>query len=407
VSGDPEPRDPESRAPAPRDPAPRVFRGEPLLDILAYLERALAAGASELALCVLDPDLARGSYAGERIEHAGALHVHRPLRVWLDVAERLGLRLLTPRAGDDGLITVRFERLVRADRDPRASGPRASEPRADPRADPRASDPRANDPRVEPANEPRANEPRANDPRDAPRDDPRDATRGGVNSAASPRKRGRAGPLSIERYGQASSFARIAKLEDPGFVLDLADALARARLGERPRVLDLGVNTGDELTLVLRAYPDADITGIDHSASALATARARFPAARFVEADLGALAALGLGAFDLVISLSTLQSPGVDDRALLRQVVQHHLTPRGAIILGLPNSRYVDGEVSYGARMKNFRQPELGLLIKDVAFYRKYLQQHDRQVFVTGKYYLLVTGVAAGAPETATPDDHD
>ena len=30
--------------------------------------------------------------------------------------------------------------------------------------------------------------------------------------------------------------------------------------------------------------------------------------------------------------------------------------------------------------MKNFREPELGLLVKDVAFYRKYLQQHDRQV---------------------------
>jgi trans-aconitate methyltransferase len=159
-------------------------------------------------------------------------------------------------------------------------------------------------------------------------------------------------------------------------------------------VLDLGVNTGDELVVIQQVVPSIELVGVDHSGSALAVARSRFPAFRFVEADLGALAALGLGVFDLVVSLNTLQSPGVDDRALLRQVVQHHLAPAGAVILGLPNARYVDGELVYGARMKNFRQPELGLLVKDVAFYRKYLQQHGRQVFVTGKHYVLVTGIA-------------
>ena len=69
------------------------------------------------------------------------------------------------------------------------------------------------------------------------------------------------------------------------------------------------------------------------------------------------------------------------------------LAPAGAIILGIPNCRYVDGELAHGARMRNFAQPELGLVIKDIAFYRKYLQQHHRQVFVTGKHYLFVTGI--------------
>jgi SAM-dependent methyltransferase len=252
--------------------------------------------------------------------------------VWVDLAERLGLRLRTPRVDPDadGLIVLRFERLAAR-------------------------------------------------------------TRLAATAAAT------------ERYGADSAFARIHKLEDPGFVLDLAEAIARARLGPRPRVLDLGVNTGDELEVVVRAAPTADVVGIDHSASAIAAAQARFPAFRFLAADLGALATLGLGAFDLVISLATLQSPGVDDRAVLRQVVQHHLAPGGAVILGLPNVRYVDGETAYGARMKNFRQPELGLLVKDVAFYRKYLQQHERQVFVTGKHYVLVTGVAARAPAGEEP----
>ena len=43
--------------------------------------------------------------------------------------------------------------------------------------------------------------------------------------------------------------------------------------------------------------------------------------------------------------------------------------------------------------MKNFSQPELSLVIKEIAFYRRYLQQHRFQVFVTGKSYLLVTAV--------------
>ena len=80
---------------------------------------------------------------------------------------------------------------------------------------------------------------------------------------------------------------------------------------------------------------------------------------------------------------------------LVRRIVQDHLAPAGAVIIGVPNCRYVDGEVEYGARLKNFRQPELGLVIKDIAFYRKYLQQHDRQVFVTGKHYLFITAVAS------------
>jgi hypothetical protein len=300
---------------------PPVFRGEPLLAILAHVDAELAAGATAIVFQVLDPDLGRGRYAGEVIEHAGAPHVHRPWRVWLDLAERRELRLCTPRAAD-GLVALRFEPL-------------------------------------------------------------------------DGRRRWDAAPTApVDRYGPASGYARITKLEEPGFVLDLRDALARCRLGPAPRVLDLGVNRGDELALIVDAAPGCRVVGVDHSAGALAVARARYPAFTFVEADLGALAGAALGRFDLVLSLNTLQSPAVDDRALLRAVVQDHLAPDGAVILGLPNARYLDGELSYGARMKNFRQPELGLLIKDVAFYRKYLQQHGRQVFVTGKHTVLVTGVA-------------
>jgi 2-polyprenyl-3-methyl-5-hydroxy-6-metoxy-1,4-benzoquinol methylase len=297
-----------------------------MLDILAHVRAAVAAGSPIVELDVLDPDAAPGRYAGEHVTVGGQTYVHRPYRVWLDLAERLALRFLTPRPGVPPLVTVRFAPLDGSAR-PGAGG------------DPEPGE---------------------------------------------------------ERYGVGSAFQRIAKPEDPGFVLDLADALARCTLAPGARVLELGVNRGDVLGLVRAVAPElaeANLVGVDHSESAIAVARDRFPRARFHIADLHALPALGFGRFDLVISMSTLHSPDIDDREVLRRVVQDHLAPRGSVIFGFPNCRYLDGEVEYGTRMKNFRQPELGLLIKDVAFYRKYLQQHHRQVFVTGKHEVLVTGV--------------
>lgn len=309
-----------------------------LLDILAYVEAERAQGAAEIVLDVLDPDLGRGRYAGETVEVDGIAYIHRPFRVWVDLAERLGLRLRTPRALTPPLVRLIFEPLDTSAR-----------LRAD-----------------------------ADDP--------------------------------TERYGTASAFARISKLEDPGFVIDLTEAVERAALAPGARVLDLGINTGDELALLHARVPvlrEATVVGIDHSASAIARARERFAGQRveLYASDLDALPALGLGRFDLVLSIGTLQSPGIDDRELLRRIVQDHLAPRGAVIVGFPNCRYVDGEVEYGTRMKNFRQPELGLLVKDVAFYRKYLQQHRRQVFVTGKHYVLVTGVAVGTDDAVSTTD--
>jgi SAM-dependent methyltransferase len=285
----------------------QVFREEPLGAIVRWIETA-----PDIAFVVLDPDRGRGSYAGELVDG----HVYRPWRVWIDLAERMGLRMLTPRPAEPPLVELRFERLGA---------------------------------RWRPAGE------------------------------------------GSERYGIGSGFERINKFEDPGFVIDLAEALARVALPAGGRVLDLGCNTGDVLAMIPGG---ARLVGVDHSASAIAQARTRIPHATLIEADVAALPPLGR--FDLVISIGLLQSGALDDRALVRQVVQDLLAPAGAVIFGWPNCRYVDGEVEYGARMKNFTEPELGLMIKDIAFYRKYLQQHHRQVFVTGKNYLLVTGVNQG-----------
>jgi trans-aconitate methyltransferase len=306
---------------------------ESLLEVIASIRERLASGAESVTLEILDPDHARGRHAGEVVEIDGERYVHRPWRVWIELADRLGLRMATPKLLTPPRCELRFERL-----------------------------------------------------RSSP---------------------GAAGSEDIrERYGTASEFARIRKAEEPSFVLDLADALTRVDPAADARILSLGVNAGDELGLMLELQPSlrarASFVGVDHSPSAIARARERFPDPRhrFIEADINTLASLELGRFDLVLALDVLQSPGVDDRELIRRIVQCQLGPRGALILGLPNCRYRDGELIHGARMKNFTQPELSLVIADVAYYRRYLHQHRRKVFVTGTHELLITAVAERGPIT-------
>jgi len=210
-----------------------------------------------------------------------------------------------------------------------------------------------------------------------------------LNPAATLLARDTRGP---GKYAPNSDFGRVSKLEDPDFLIDFDDALERCTLPERPRVLSLGVNRGDELVPVLERHPDALCTGIDHDPEALEAARERLgDRHRFIDADLNTLPELPR--HDLVVCIDTLQSPGVDDRALLRHLVQCLLEPRGSVIVGLPNCRYLDGELLHGTRMVNFRQPELSLLFKAAAFYKKYFQQHHKRVFVTGKHELLITAV--------------
>ena len=322
-----------------------TFTDEPLAQVIATLEARLETlGAGEwLSFFALEPDLGVGLFAGEGTEVGGVRYRHRPLRVWLELAERLGCRLHTPERGVEpsgaGGVLVKLS---------------LSKLRA-----------------------------------------------GSWHGAKGIGEKGTgeegAGEGAASDYGHDSEFARVQKLEEPTFWLDYTEALARTALAPKGRVLSLGVGRGDELIpfRTLFAGHNLSFTGIDRSVSALQRARERFPgeAYRFIRADLGDLGRLELGRFELVVSVATFQSPGVRGHTLIHEVVQHHLTERGSLVIALPNCRYRGGEVVYGAKLKNFSQPDLSLVVKDLAFYRKYLQQHRFRVFITGKYYLFLTAV--------------
>lgn len=197
----------------------------------------------------------------------------------------------------------------------------------------------------------------------------------------------------VERYAAEDGFAAVHKLEHPGFALPLLAALERVRPPDGGRVLALGCHRGDELAALdlLEPPPRAlERVGIDRSERVLDEARRRLSAARFIVADVADLPS-DLGRFDLVIAIGLLQSPGVDDKALLRTVLRDHLQPRAGLLIGLPNSRFRGGDVTWGARSRNYRDVDLSLVVRDLAAYRRYLQQHRFVVHIGGGYDLLLS----------------
>jgi hypothetical protein len=77
-------------------------------------------------------------------------------------------------------------------------------------------------------------------------------------------------------------------------------------------------------------------------------------------------------------------------------LVQNYLEKDSAIILGFPNSRWIAGEMVYGAKAPNYAMSEMSLLFNDVMFCKKYLQQKKYRVTITGKHYLFLTATKIG-----------
>ena len=84
-----------------------------------------------------------------------------------------------------------------------------------------------------------------------------------------------------EKYGVDSPFFEINKNEEPAFLLPYKHALKNVKIQNRKCVLDLGVNSGDELHLIKEISADEDYSntefiGIDYSASAIDFAKKTF-----------------------------------------------------------------------------------------------------------------------------------
>ncbi|MEN8194124.1 MAG: methyltransferase domain-containing protein [Bacteroidota bacterium] len=201
-----------------------------------------------------------------------------------------------------------------------------------------------------------------------------------------------------EKYGIDSHFSLIHKMEEPAFIYYYTQALQNVKLSKRASVLNLGINTGDEFHVIkncldTNTYENMRLVGIDHSQTAIAYAKSSFPEENvtFHTHNINDLANLNLGKFDLLISIGTLQSPSINFKPFFMSLVQNYLEKDAAIILGFPNSRWIGGEMIYGAKAPNYAMSEMSLLFNDVIFCKKYLQQHKYRVTLTGKQYIFLT----------------
>ena len=204
-----------------------------------------------------------------------------------------------------------------------------------------------------------------------------------------------------EKYGENSKFFRINKNEEPAFLYAYMNALKNVKIEEKRDILNLGINKADEFELIKNLIDDEtfskiNFVGIDYSKSAIEFAKKRFPEENFIfyNHDINKLNELNLKKADLLISIGTLQSSGLNFKLLFMDLVQNYLEDKGSIILGFPNCRWIDGETIYGAKAANYSYSEQSVLYKDVYFCKKYLQQKKYRVTLTGKNYLFLTATS-------------
>lgn len=202
-----------------------------------------------------------------------------------------------------------------------------------------------------------------------------------------------------EKYGIDSDFSSINKNEEPAFLEHYIRALKNVNINKKARILNLGINSGDEFEIIkslCENINDKQFVGIDFCQSAIQIARSRFNESNFTfySHDINHLDELELGRFDLIITIGTLQSSGLEFKPLFESIVQRYLEKDGAMIIGFPNCRWIDGEMIYGAKAPNYNFSEHTLLYKDVYFCKKYLQQKKFRVSITGKNYPFLTATS-------------
>jgi len=307
------------------------FTTESMQEILPLLENDLQT-YNTITFEVLNPDVSQRAYAGEKVIIEDVTYMYRGYKSWIDLAELLMCKMLTPKEGEYPFVELTFEKLERK------------------------------------------------------------------NSfhldTQIPKE---------EKYGTDSQFTQINKMEEPAFLYYYTQALNNVKVEQRTRILNLGINRGDEFEVIknrldTKKYETMELVGIDHSESAIAYSREAFPEKNvtFHAHDINDLDSLDLGRFDMLISIGTLQSPSINFKPFFMHLVQNYLTKNAAVILGFPNSRWVGGEMIYGAKAPNYAMSEMSLLYNDVMFCKKYLQQKKYRVTITGKQYVFLTATKIG-----------
>jgi trans-aconitate 2-methyltransferase len=112
------------------------------------------------------------------------------------------------------------------------------------------------------------------------------------------------------------------------------DLLRRVPLERPRRCVDLGCGPGNSTELLVRRFPEAEVTGLDSSADMVAAARRRLPAVRFEEADLATWTTSER--FDLIFANAVLQ--WLPSHAALLPRLASQLAPGGWLAVQVPDN---------------------------------------------------------------------
>jgi len=199
-----------------------------------------------------------------------------------------------------------------------------------------------------------------------------------------------------EKYGVQSEFFKIDKISQFSFLYYYQEALEFCDIKSKNKILSLGINKGDEFEVIKNMLSEEEFyakefVGIDYSSTIIKYAQNKFPTTKMINADINNLDKINLGKFDMIISIGTLQSSNINFNPTFMSLYQNYLTDEGSVILGFPNCRWIDGEMIYGAEVPNYNFPEMGKVLKDIHFCKKYLQQKGYRVVITGKDYLFLS----------------
>ncbi|MDF1880293.1 methyltransferase, partial [Sulfurimonas sp. MAG313] len=87
-----------------------VFTNESMLLISTTLQESLKT-KDMLSFRVINPDLYKGLYSGQKVQRKGMSYVYRGYKAWTDLAELLFCKMLTPTVYDEHTVTLSFEKL--------------------------------------------------------------------------------------------------------------------------------------------------------------------------------------------------------------------------------------------------------------------------------------------------------
>lgn len=168
--------------------------------------------------------------------------------------------------------------------------------------------------------------------------------------------------------------------------------------GEAASAVDLGCGPGNTTELIVRRYPDAQVTGLDSSPDMVASARGRLPDVAFAVADLSTWAPPA--PVDLLYANAVLQ--WLPDHETLFPRLLSHLRPGGSLAVQMPDNldepshaamRSVAREAPFAAHMAGADGARTSLL--SPAGYYALLRPHARRVDVWRTiYHHPVDGVA-------------